>query len=147
MPMTTKNFATLPDAKQVAIEDMPINSKAGTLPLCEITWLQPIYGYRPGEKCVTELTCANIIKRNGIRCALRLIPAKDAVKPTFVCAIRGQCNKIIWTRCNEPPIEELCRPPRPPKIEPAPLEAVVEPEPNEPPKRTYQRKRKVEDEG
>ena len=91
---------------------MPREQTAGILPLCELTWLTPAFGFRAGDTCITDLTCANIIKRNGYHVTLKLVPNNKAVKKTFTCAIRGQCNKIIWARANEPSVSEVCRPPR-----------------------------------
>ena len=113
MALTKNSFlATMPDIKQVAPSEMPFDSSAGILPLCEVTFHQPVFGFRSGETCITDLTCGNIIKRNGLNVTLKLIPGNKAVKKTFTCAIRGQCNKIIWARLNELPAEVQCRPPR-----------------------------------
>jgi hypothetical protein len=143
MPITKSNFATRPDIKHVTPEEIvPLaTADASAVTLCEIEWLENYDGWTVGQKCVTYLTSANLIKRKGIRCNLHILAPQCPRKPEYVVYIRGDCAHLISSRLLELPPDKMCRPPRKDAVVvPPPLEAVEEPEVK--PKRQYTRRKK-----
>ncbi|MFA5784475.1 MAG: hypothetical protein WC962_06320, partial [Phycisphaerae bacterium] len=83
----------------------------GTTKLCEVVFLQPWDGFRPGDKAITYLVDANNLKRHNVKVTMRVLPVTEAAQPTYAFYVYGDCGHFKSAHLGDPPAGEMCRPP------------------------------------